>query len=226
MALAKTLPRLRAAAEASGASFELLVVDDDSSDDTARVSEECGARVLRVKKRQIAAVRNAGAAATTGRFLLFVDADTLVDVAPIRAMLSELRGGAVGGGCRVELEGHMPWFIRPYLSVFMRVWNWVGYAAGCFIFSTRADFEAIGGFDEQYFASEEVWLSRALKARGRFVIVPEAVVTSGRKARWHGVFGSYGRLLRLMLLGPWGLRSRKGLDLWYECYREIEPPKG
>jgi glycosyltransferase involved in cell wall biosynthesis len=57
---------------------ELVVVDDSSDDETAAIAETAGATVLSVKKRQIAAVRNAGAAATDGRLLIFVDADTIV----------------------------------------------------------------------------------------------------------------------------------------------------
>ena len=50
-----------------------------------------------------------------------------------------------------------------------------GWAAGCFMF-VRADvFRRVGGFDERYFASEEIHLSRAVKKHGRFVILRERV---------------------------------------------------
>ena len=46
-------------------------------------------------------------------------------------------------------------------------------------------FEAVGGFDEQYFAGEEVYLTLALKKLGRFKILREPIVTSARKLRMH-----------------------------------------
>ena len=43
----------------------------------------------------------------------------------------------------------------------------------------------LGGFDETMFGAEEIAMSRALKRQGQFVILNEAVVTSGRKVRAH-----------------------------------------
>ncbi len=47
-------------------------------------------------------------------------------------------------------------------------------AGGSFLFCTRSAFEASGGFDEAHDASEEVWLSLALRKRGRFLILRDA----------------------------------------------------
>ena len=62
-----TVSALRDALAELGRPSELLVVDDASDDATARLAVNAGATVLSVEKRQIAAVRNAGAAATDGR---------------------------------------------------------------------------------------------------------------------------------------------------------------
>ena len=97
-----TVRTLRASASALGAPYELLVVDDDSTDATADVARDSGAAVLQVKLRQIAAVRNAGARAARGDLLVFVDADTLVPENTLRAMLDAVSGGAIGGGARVR----------------------------------------------------------------------------------------------------------------------------
>lgn len=55
---------------------EVVVVDDASTDDTARVAAERGARVVRLERQSgPAAARNAGIAASRGELLVFLDAD-------------------------------------------------------------------------------------------------------------------------------------------------------
>ena len=79
---------------------------------------------------------------------------------------------------------------------------------------------------ERFFVSEESFCSMtrvaALKRQGRFVILAETVVTSGRKFREHSFFTLARLSARLVFLGPRGVRSRRGLEYWYESEREIE----
>ena len=57
---------------------EIPVVDDGSRDDTPRIAEAHGCRVVRHEQsRGPAAARNAGAGAAAGDILLFVDADVV-----------------------------------------------------------------------------------------------------------------------------------------------------
>jgi GT2 family glycosyltransferase len=88
-----------------------------------------------------------------------------------------------------------------------------GWAPGCFFFARRDAFERVGGFDERYYASEEIHLSRALKRAGRFVILPDKVLTSARKAEHYSMWRSLWLMLRIA--HPGSLRSREGLDFWY-----------
>jgi hypothetical protein len=74
-----------------------------------------------------------------------------------------------------------------------------------------------GGFDENYYATEELGFIAALKRLGRFVILTETVVTSGRKFRTHSLFAFTRLSLRLILRG---CRSREGLEYWYQPERE------
>ena len=57
--LGATLDSILSAVEAAHMPFEIIVVDDASTDRTAEIARSKGARVVRVHKRQIAAVRNA-----------------------------------------------------------------------------------------------------------------------------------------------------------------------
>ena len=78
--------------------YEIIVVNDASTDRTAEVGRSSGGRVIDVHKRQIAAVRNAGAREARGELFIFVDADTMAPESTIRAALAEMSAGAVGGG--------------------------------------------------------------------------------------------------------------------------------
>jgi len=218
--LGATLDALRAAALAIGEPYELIVADDASTDRTAAIAAQHGAIAVSVAHRQIAATRNSGARKANGDWLIFVDADTLVSEAVVRSAVEALRSGAVGGGAAVEFDGTVPLYARLLLPVLVRSFRWAGLAAGCFLFCTRHAFAAVGGFDEAFYGAEELVMSRALKRQGRFVVLRQAVITSGRKLRTHSVREMLAILARLALRGPGAVKQRQGMDLWYAERRE------
>jgi glycosyltransferase involved in cell wall biosynthesis len=213
--IGRTLTALATAALAAAEPFEIIVVDDSSTDCTAAVAREHGARVVAVSHRQIAATRNAGARQTSGDLIVFIDADTIVNEAVIRAAIRATHQGAVGGGCAVRFDGHLPLYGRAMAAVNVPIYRALRLASGCFLFCTRQAFDAVGGFDERLFAAEEGAMSRALGRLGRFVVLRESVVTSGRKLRAHTAREVFGLLARLALGGPESVYRREGLEIWY-----------
>ena len=215
--IADTLRALDLAARGTGLPFEIIVVDDASTDRTAAVASAQGARIVGADVRHIAAARNIGARATRGELLVFVDADTIISPEVLKAAVLEMQRGAVGGGAMPVFDAGTPAWGRRTIVVTAWILRTMGWAAGCFLFARRDAFERVGGFDERYFASEEVHLSRALKRIGRFVILPERILTSGRKV--HAYSASRALWLGMMMLWPGALKRRDGLEFWYRSER-------
>jgi len=213
--LGATLQALAAALVAVGVESEVIVVDDASTDDTAGIARAHGARVLHVALRHIAAARNAGAAVARGERLLFLDADTRVDAAVLGAALRALDEGAVGGGTAVRFAGPLPLHMRFVEQASIRLFRLAGITPGCFIFCTRAAFEAAGGFDERLFAAEDVAFGRTLARQGRVAILREPVLTSARKMRTYTPGEKARFLLRFAWDAPRMLRSREAMVFWY-----------
>ena len=218
--LPATLDALHAAADACAVAYELVVVDDASIDGTAEVARLHGARVVHVAHRQIAATRNAGAAAAVGDVLVFVDADTRVPAATLAAALAALREGACGGGAQVRFDARLGLHRRMAVAAGVGLVKLARIAAGCFIFCTRAAFDATGGFDERWYAGEDVAMSRALAKTWRFLLLREAVWTSARKLDTFTPGEHLALMLRVALRGRGVLRSREHLALWYERREE------
>jgi glycosyltransferase involved in cell wall biosynthesis len=210
-----TLISIEAATRELGIECEVIVVDDASTDDTARIAQRRGARVLSVHHRQIAATRNAGAREARGEWLVFVDADTTVTSGLLQSVQAALERGAVGGGCQLRFDGRVPRYARALLVVALPLYRALGLASGCFLFCTRGAFAAAGGFDETAFAAEEVFLSRALRRLGPFVLLADVVVTSGRKLRSHSAREIFRTLWGVAVSGVSAVRRRDHLDLWY-----------
>ena len=218
--LGATLDALHAAGRTLGERYELVVVDDASTDGTAVIAQRHGALLVTVAHRQIAATRNSGAREANGELFVFVDADTIVNEGVVRSAIEAMRGGAVGGGAAVAFDGTVPLYARLLMPALVWSFRTARVATGCFLFCTRSAFVAVGGFDEAFYGAEEVVLSRALKRHGKFVVLRQAVTTSGRKLRTHSARELLMMLASFALRGPKAIKQREGMDLWYAERRE------
>jgi glycosyltransferase involved in cell wall biosynthesis len=218
--LPATLAAINAAASDGAHPYEIVVVDDASTDATPEIASRTGAKVVQIDRRQIAASRNAGGRAAHGEQLFFVDADTRINRVHITQGIAALKAGYAGGSARVALDGSIPIWGRVLLHGFGALYFGLNLGAGAFLFTTRRNFDTIGGFDEQYFAGEEVYFSLALRKLGRFKVLREPVVTSGRKLRMYPAKQFLRRFFGVIIAGPRGARSRAKLTLWYDGRRE------
>jgi glycosyltransferase involved in cell wall biosynthesis len=226
--LPATLDSIRAAAralEAAGWSWELIVCDNNSTDGTAAIAAAAGARVVFEPVNQIARARNAGAAAASGEWLIFVDADSHPGEALFGDVVRAIRGGAcLAGGATIAIDSE-----RMVLRAGTALWNAVSrsarWAAGSFIFCEARAFRAIGGFDQRFYAAEELDLSRRLKRlarreRKRFVVLHRhPLLTSARKAHLYSAGDASRFWVRLLLTGGRALKSPEGAFIWYDGRR-------
>jgi glycosyltransferase involved in cell wall biosynthesis len=221
--LSETLAAIREAASGAMQPYEMIVVDDASTDATPKIASDAGAKVIPINRRHIAASRNAGVRAARGEFLFFVDADTRINRAHVSGGIAAMENGHAGGGARVAMDGFVPFWGRLLLRGFATVYFGLNLGAGAFLFTTRHNFNVIGGFDEQYFAGEEVYFSLELKKLGGFKVLREPVVTSARKLRMYPAKDFLRKFFGVIVRGPRGVRSREKLSLWYDGKRESRP---
>ena len=224
-----TLDRLRAAMAAVPALGELVVCDNNSTDGTAEIARAAGARVVSEPLNQISRARNTGAREAQGRFLIFVDADTHVAPELLQEALERLGSGTVcGGGSTVVMDHTYSALEERVIARWNRLSRRLRLAAGSFVFVLREAFEAVGGFSEKVYASEEIWLSRAVRRWGRrrgldFVILDRhPVVTSGRKGEWYPPPVLFLTMLAILCF-PFLLRSRTFCWLWYRRPEQRAP---
>jgi glycosyltransferase involved in cell wall biosynthesis len=221
--LPRTLQAIHESARAAGLPYEIVVANDASTDGTAEVARENGARVVNVSNRQIAATRNSGARAALGERLFFVDADTTINARAVAEALWQMDKGAVGGGGPVWFgKGEtVPLYVR-LISIFGVIFAKAGgFTGGAFLFCTTKAFQATGGFNERMFWGEEGDFILKLKREGRFVVLWKPVLTSGRRFRTtHGA--QVLSLCSKVIFSPRKLFGQHSSvkKIWYDSNRE------
>jgi len=183
--LPATLAAIHHSARTLDLTYEIIVVDDASSDATAEIARANQARVVSVNHRQIAVTRNSGARAAKGERIFFVDADTSINPRTLHEALTAMNRGAVGGGGAVWIDWREALPFYGYIITILAVTfpKLIGFTGGAFMFCTREAFQATGGFDERFYWSEEGEFTLALRREGRFFVPWRPVVTSGRRLR-------------------------------------------
>ena len=210
-----TLEALTVVARHLDVPSEVIVADDSSTDRTAEIARQRGARVVSVQHRQISATRNAGAREAQGDLLIFVDADTIVTPQVVCAAIEAVRAGAIGGGCAIRYSGRIPAYLRAFIPIEVWFAQKMRMAFGCFLFCTREAFGVVGGFDSTIYATEEVTMSLALQRQGRFVCLRECVSTSGRKLRTHSTIEWFIQIYRITFARRRYIRDRDAMGVWY-----------
>jgi glycosyltransferase involved in cell wall biosynthesis len=188
LALPKTLERISQALAISAYPSEIIVVDNDSQDETKQVAASFGAKVFLEKEHNISRVRNTGAENSTGDVLIFIDADTLVPdtlFQKITAVMDDEK--CFGGAVAVEYEN----FARKWMRFYLLGWAFWGkffnMAQGAAQFCRKSVFEKLEGYDQTIFMGEDVefyWrLSKYAKRNQGYLYFVEhpKVVTSARR---------------------------------------------
>ena len=211
--------------EAAGWSSELIVCDNNSTDRTAEIAAAAGARVVHEPINQISRARNTGAAAATGDWLVFVDADSHPSAGLFASVAGAIRRGDVmAGGATVAADDERL-VVRATVAGWNLISRTVGWLAGSFIFCERAAFQRVGGFSHALYAGEEIDLSRRLKRlarreRKRIVVLHRhPLLTSARKAHLYDARDALRFYARVILTAGRSLRSREGTFLWYDGRR-------
>lgn len=173
--------------------FEVILVDDASTDGTVLIAQRHGVRVLAVDHGGPASARNQGAAVATGDFLVFTDADCAPLPGWLEAMVRPLRGGEVVGSkgryatqqrsltarfTQVEFEEKYERLAHHRYIDFIDT-----YAAAY----RRDVFLANGGFDTIFPtpSAEDQELSFRLAEQGhKMVFAPDAVVLHIHPVSW------------------------------------------
>ena len=223
--LGRTLQAIHDAAHVVGQPYEIIAVDDASTDATAEIARQHNAAVVPVNHRQIAATRNSGGRAARGDRLFFVDADTTINPDAVASALRYMDRGAVGGGGPTLFDGIVPLYVRliAYASVIGA--KLISFTGGAFMFCTREAFHATGGFDERFYWAEEGTFALRLKRIGRFVVLWKPVLTSARRFRTLSGRQFPAFIARLVFSPSKTFTQRASVEkIWYDSNRAGDGP--
>jgi glycosyltransferase involved in cell wall biosynthesis len=167
------LPRLLDSIDVARANYsggqnaiEVIVADNNSTDRTAEIAAARGARVVRVEKRRIGAVRNGGGHAARGEILCFIDGDSAIHPQTFDAIDRAIASGRyVGGSTGLKLERKSLGLLVTYclaapVAFITRMDSGV-------VFCRREDFEAVGGYDDNRLYAEDLVFLMALRRLGQ-----------------------------------------------------------
>lgn len=175
--------------------YEIIVVDDGSTDGTGPLSATYGARLIRTERGGLSRARNEGIKAARGSIIAFIDADAAADphwLTFALAALEEQNAAAVGGpnlspahdGFVAQCVDHAPGNPIHVLIDNARA----EHIPGCNMIFRKAALEAIGMFDVTHRAAgDDVDVCWKLLARKHTIAFsPSAVVWHHRRGTVKG----------------------------------------
>lgn len=213
--------------------YEVIVVDDGSSDASAAIAARFDVRVLRRVNGGAAAARNTGLFAASSPWVAFIDADCVASRSWLRALLDAVASPADGvpmlgaAGKTLGLRSSTPPARFCDLTASLNAERHLAHPRYPFppsgnVLYRRDALLAVGGFDERFRTYEACDLHDRLRASdpGAFAIAPRAIVLHQhrrtwmaywRQQFWYGV--GYAQFMRSRAADvPWS--ARRELAAW------------
>ncbi len=178
----KTLENIR-----SHQDVEVVVVDGGSQDKTVQLVQDAGVKIIHSAQAGRSWQMNQGALLATGNILLFLHADTILPQEYEALIVNRFSDSKIVGGA-FELKIDLPQFSLRLVETLV---NWrsrffsLPYGDQS-IFVKASVFREMGGFANLPIMEDFEFIQR-LKKHGKIIIVPEKVITSGRRWQKLGV---------------------------------------
>ena len=228
----KLLPQTLRAIRKAGCVFtdrgwklEMVVCDNNSTDQTAEIAREFGARVVHERHNQISRARNAAGQAAQGKWIVFVDADSQPSQALFEATAEAMDNDSViGGGCTIHMSG-IPIWARFWLGTWNLTSRLMRWPAGSYIFCRAAAFRDVDGFSTEFYAGEELDFGERLKKLARkkdqhlHIISRTSLTTSPRKLDLYSPLDFARICLSTVFTGGRTLRQASTCGWWYDGRR-------
>ncbi len=166
--------------------YEIIVSDSSSTDSTVEIAKRYADKVVVCKKVSAGFGRNWGAKHATGKFIGFVDADTLVGEQWVEGLIEALGKGVASTGPLEALEKDSLWLrifyrwwsLQSRLSVLLHFPIFPGFNIG----ARKEAFEKVGGFLTENIVTEDIDLGMKLNSIGKIVFSSKMKVkTSTRR---------------------------------------------
>lgn len=214
-----------AANKNSNFTSEIIVVDNNSTDNTANLAKKSGAIVVFEPVNQIGRARNAGAAAANGDWLLFVDADSLLNAGMVAEILQLIQQGKIVGCGSIMYMPNSPWWGNVILKIWTGVSLLFRWASGALVVCRADAFRDVGGFNQELYAADEIDLSQHLKKWGKqrglkfSILTNHPLETSSRKLQLYSGWEIANQFIHLLLSPRKALQDKKKLPIWYNGRR-------
>jgi glycosyltransferase involved in cell wall biosynthesis len=203
--------------------YEIVVVINRCSDKTEEIAKSNHCIIVHSDKKNLSAIRNAGADAASGKILVTIDADSRVSknmFSNIYKVISTKR--YIGGGVMIFPERlSLGIFLTGLSLVPITIWHRI---LGGLFFVLLKDFREIGGFNEEYFSAEDIEFAKRLKSHGKnknkkfSLLFSSYIITSCRKfdhfGDWYFLI-NYKEMLSLFK----GNNIKSADKIWYEIER-------
>jgi glycosyltransferase involved in cell wall biosynthesis len=189
------LPRcLEALSRSDYANFEVIVVDDCSTDTTSKIAEHYGARCLRTPRNMgPGGARNLGAHSAEGEILAFVDADVVLPPGALRLIAEDFERDADLAAVFGSYDDRPAWqtFVSQYKNLMHHYVHQISsesaatFWAGCGAIR-KAVFEEFSGFDGAKYTApsiEDIALGLELARCGRRILLDKRLQAKHLK-RW------------------------------------------
>lgn len=218
--IGRTIASIKRSTQSLDRDFEIIVVDNNSNDKTAEIAKQLGAKVIFEPHNQISRARNRGASIAQYQYLIFVDADSIINHGLVKETLANLdSGNCCGGGSLLQFDTEVRKTFQFALNTFHWFAKTFGLAAGCYVYCLKQTFLDTGGFSSKMYAGEEIQFSKEIKKWGKrknmdFILIRDyPIQTSTRK------FENESAVLLAMIMHlflPFAVFSRRLCWFWYK----------
>jgi len=183
----------------SDISYEIIVVDNNSIDNSYKIAQEYPVTLVQVAADRPSIVRNYGASLANSTYLTFIDGDCVVDNAWLNNILSTIERedvGACGGPCVAPTTDN--WVVTSWNPTQLKSsFSEKSKLPGANITIKSDVFKQIGGFDESLISAEDDAISKAVMKAGYLCVsdsaaviihlgYPNSLVDIVKKQIWHG----------------------------------------